>query len=311
MAAPLIVVALGGNAISPKGVDSVDAVWSNVRNVARAVVEAKRRGYNIVLTHGNGPQAGYLLEAIESLPPERPRQTLDIIVAMTQGWIGYLLTHSITVEARRLGVDVRSVAMLTRVLVDPSDPAFSNPTKPVGFYYSEQEARRLERERGWTMRPDPRGGYRRVVASPRPLDVVEHETVAKLARAGVIVVAAGGGGIPVTLDELEPVEAVVDKDLASSLLARLIEADRLVILTDVKGVALNYGKPGETWLGRVRVSQLKRYHAEGHFPPGSMGPKVEAAIEFVEATGRYAAIGHLQDALDVIELREGTIVEPG
>lgn len=310
MARPLIVVALGGNAISPKGVENVDAVWANVRRASRALLEAYLSGFNLIVTHGNGPQAGYLLEAIEALPHGRPRQTLDLVVAMTQGWIGYLIVHSILTEARRLNRDVTAVALVTRVLVDPNDEAFANPSKPVGFYYSAKEAEMLARERGWVMKPDPRGGYRRVVPSPKPIGIVEAPIIEKLARGGAIVVAVGGGGIPVSASDLSPVEAVIDKDLATSLLARLVGADRFIILTDVPGVAVNYRRPGEKWLSRVRVGELERYEREGHFPAGSMGPKVRAAIEFVKSTGRPAAIGSLNDAPRVIKLETGTIIEP-
>jgi carbamate kinase len=307
---PLIVVALGGNAISPRGVEDASTVWSNVRKAASAIINAYLDGYRIVVTHGNGPQAGYLLEAIESLPPERPRLTLDIIDAMTQGWIGYLLVHSIHMEAARRGLEVEAVAIVTRVAVDPNDEAFQNPTKPIGFYYTREEAERLALERGWTLKPDPRGGYRRVVPSPRPLRVLEASIVRRLAESGVIVVAAGGGGIPVSLRDLSPLEAVIDKDLASSLLASQISADRFVILTDVPGAAINYRKAGEKWLSEVSVAELKKYMAEGHFPPGSMGPKVAAAIQFVESTGRPAVIGSLESAADVINMRSGTRVLP-
>ena len=310
MARPLIVVALGGNAISPKGVESVDVVWANVRRASRALLEAYLSGFNLIVTHGNGPQAGYLLEAIEALPRGRPRQTLDLVVAMTQGWIGYLIVHSILIEARRMSRDVNAVALVTRVLVDPNDEAFANPSKPVGFYYSAKEAERLARERGWVMKPDPRGGYRRVVPSPKPIGVIEAPIIEKLARSGTIVVAVGGGGIPVSASDFSPVEAVIDKDLATSLLARLVGADRFIILTDVPGVAVNYRRPGERWLSRIHVDELERYAREGHFPAGSMGPKVQAAIEFVKATGRPAAIGSLDNAPRVIKLESGTIIEP-
>jgi carbamate kinase len=307
----LVVVALGGNAILRKGERGEPSeAWRNVRRAAAAIVEARRRGYHIVVTHGNGPQAGYLLEAIESLPRERPRQTLDIIDAMTQGWLGYLIQHAITLEARAKGVRVESATVVTRVIVSKSDPAFLNPSKPVGFYYSEEEARKLAAERGWVMKRDPRGGYRRVVPSPKPLRIVEAPIIESLAREGIVTVAVGGGGIPIA-EDLEPVEAVVDKDLASSVLARQIKADRLVILTDVPGVAINFGKPSQKWLHRLTVSEAERLLKEGHFPPGSMGPKVEASIEFARHTGNPAVIGDLDDAIRVIEMESGTIITPG
>ncbi|MEB3816423.1 MAG: carbamate kinase [Desulfurococcales archaeon] len=307
---PIIVVALGGNAILRKGEKgSPEESWRNARKAARALLEAYTRGYNLVVTHGNGPQAGYLLEAIESLPSERPRQTLDIIDAMTQGWLGYIIQHAITLEARRLHLNVRAVSLVTRVVVSKNDPAFRNPSKPVGFYYSEAEAEKLARERGWILKPDPRGGYRRVVPSPRPIDVIEHDIVKRLALEGTIVIAVGGGGIPVT-EDLEPVEAVVDKDLASSVLATRISAERLVILTDVPAIAVNFGKPNQKWLRRITTREARELLEKGEFPPGSMGPKVEAAIYFAERTCRRAVVGHLDEAVKVIDMKSGTIIEP-
>jgi len=304
----LVVVALGGNAILRRGERGEPGeAWRNVRRVAAAIVEAYRRGYRLVVTHGNGPQAGYLLEAIESLPSGRPRQTLDIIDAMTQGWLGYLIQHAITLEARARGIEADPVAIVTRVVVSRHDPAFLNPSKPVGFYYSEEDAWRLAAERGWVMKRDPRGGYRRVVPSPRPLRVIEAPIIESLARGGIITIALGGGGVPVS-EDLEPLEAVVDKDLASSVLARQIKADRLVILTDVPGVAIDFGKPSQRWLHKLTVGEAVRLLGEGQFPPGSMGPKVEASIEFVRHTGNPAVIGDLDDAIRVIEMESGTII---
>ena len=306
----LVVVALGGNAILRKGERGEPSeAWRNARRAARAVLEAYQRGYRIVVTHGNGPQAGYLLEAIESLPASRPRQTLDIIDAMTQGWLGYLIQHAITIEAQARGLDIPSASIVTRVVVSKSDPAFLSPSKPVGFYYTREEAERLARERGWVMKRDPRGGYRRVVPSPKPIKVIEAPVIESLARSGVITIAVGGGGIPVA-EDMEPVEAVVDKDLASSVLARQIHAERLIILTDVPGVAVDFGKPTQRWIRRMNVGEAERLLKEGQFPPGSMGPKVEAAIEFARATGQPAVIGDLDDAINVIEMRSGTIITP-
>jgi len=306
----LVVVALGGNAILRKGERGEPSeAWRNARRAARAVLEAYQRGYRIVVTHGNGPQAGYLLEAIESLPASRPRQTLDIVDAMTQGWLGYLIQHAITIEAQARGLDIPSASIVTRVVVSKSDPAFLSPSKPVGFYYTREEAERLARERGWVMKRDPRGGYRRVVPSPKPIKVIEAPVIESLARSGVITIAVGGGGIPVA-EDMEPVEAVVDKDLASSVLARQIHAERLIILTDVPGVAVDFGKPTQRWIRRMNVGEAERLLKEGQFPPGSMGPKVEAAIEFARATGQPAVIGDLDDAINVIEMRSGTIITP-
>ncbi|MFZ8794842.1 MAG: carbamate kinase [Acidilobaceae archaeon] len=309
----LLVVALGGNAITPRGSSgSPREQWEAVSSASRALASLVEEGFRLVVTHGNGPQVGYLMEAFDLLPPGTPRQTLDLAVAMTQGWIGFLIAHSLERELARRGLRRRVAVVPTRVLVSLEDPEFSNPSKYIGRYYGEEEAVRVSRELGWVMRRDPRGGYRRVVPSPRPLGILEVDVVRSLIDQGYIVVAAGGGGIPVAVvnGSLEPVEAVVDKDLTSSLLALELNADSLVILTDVPGVAVNYRRPGELWLRRVKVSELKKYYEDGEFPSGSMGPKVLAAINFVERTGRRAHIGLLDEALEVVKGLKGTVVEP-
>ncbi|MEB3764568.1 MAG: carbamate kinase [Desulfurococcales archaeon] len=306
----LVVIALGGNALlRKKDSGHPEEQWRNVSRAAEQLAEIAREGINLVITHGNGPQVGYLLEAFEALPASKPRQSLDIAVAMTQGWIGYLLQHSLSRYLARLGVSRDVVSIVTRVVVDRDDPAFANPTKFVGSYYSREEAERLSREKGWVMRPDPRGGWRRVVPSPRPVDIIEKNVIRSLALSGVITIAVGGGGIPVDKD-LTPVEAVIDKDLASSLLARLINADRFVILTDVPGIAIDYGKPTQRWLKEVSKDKLKELYEKGLFPPGSMGPKVKAIIEYVEHTGNTAVIGALEEASRVYRLESGTVIYP-
>ncbi|MEB3789427.1 MAG: carbamate kinase [Desulfurococcales archaeon] len=306
----LVVIALGGNALlRKKDSGHPEEQWRNVSLAAEQLAEIAREGISLVITHGNGPQVGYLLEAFESLPASKPRQSLDIAVAMTQGWIGYLLQHSLSKYLVKLRVRRDVVSIVTRVVVDKNDPAFTNPTKFVGSYYSREEAERLSREKGWIMRPDPRGGWRRVVPSPRPIDIVEKNVIRSLALNGVITVAVGGGGIPVDKD-LTPVEAVIDKDLASSLLARLIDADRFVILTDVPGIAIDYGKPTQRWLREISKDELKELYEKGLFPPGSMGPKVKAIIEYVEHTGNTAVIGALEEASRVYRLESGTIIYP-
>ncbi|MEB3760342.1 MAG: carbamate kinase [Desulfurococcales archaeon] len=306
----LVVIALGGNALlRKKDSGHPEEQWRNVSLAAEQLAEIAREGISLVITHGNGPQVGYLLEAFESLPASKPRQSLDIAVAMTQGWIGYLLQHSLSKYLAKLRVRRDVVSIVTRVVVDKNDPAFTNPTKFVGSYYSREEAERLSREKGWIMRPDPRGGWRRVVPSPRPIDIVEKNVIRSLALNGVITVAVGGGGIPVDKD-LTPVEAVIDKDLASSLLARLIDADRFVILTDVPGIAIDYGKPTQRWLREISKDELKELYEKGLFPPGSMGPKVKAIIEYVEHTGNTAVIGALEEASRVYRLESGTIIYP-
>jgi len=309
--ANLVVAALGGNAILPKGARGApEEQWATARRAATALIPILREGTRLVVTHGNGPQVGYLLEAMESLPPEVPRQTLDLAVAMTQGWIGFILQHSLEREARASGLEVSAAALVSRTMVRRGDPAFSMPSKPVGRFYSRGDAERLARERGWVLAPDPRGGYRRVVPSPRPLRVLEAPLIERLARdSGLVVVGVGGGGVPVD-ENLEPVEAVVDKDLASYVLARDINATHFIILTDVPGVAIDYGTPRQRWLRELPADEALKMVEEGVFPAGSMGPKVEAAARFVLETGGYAAIGRLEDAYDVYLGRAGTRITP-
>jgi carbamate kinase len=309
----LLVIALGGNAILKKGErGSPEEQWNNVLRAAKALANIVVNENKIIITHGNGPQVGYLAEAVDSISDKVPPQTLDILVAMTQGWLGYLIQHALQEELRRRNVKRDVVTVVTRVVVDKNDPGFKNPTKYIGRYYEKEEAERIAKERGWVFKPDPRGGYRRVVPSPMPIDVLESDVIAKLAREGVIVIAVGGGGIPVIKENntYRPIEAVIDKDLASSVLAVKVRADKFIILTDVEGVALNYGKPNEIWLKEVYIDDLERYYKEGHFPPGSMGPKVLAAINFVKKTNKVAIIGSLEQASEVINEKSGTLILP-
>ncbi len=305
-----LVLALGGNAILRKGEKGTpEEHWRNINSSARLIAPAVR-GYETVVTHGNGPQVGYLAEAFYCISSKAPIQSLDAAVAMTQGWLGYMISHALEAAARDLGFELKSTTIVTRVYVSRRDPEFSKPSKPVGPFYTKEEAERLSRERGWVLSRDPRGGFRRLVPSPAPIDILDVGPIEDALSKGYVTVAVGGGGIPIAVEDGMPVEAVVDKDLASSLLARKIDADRLVILTDVPGVAINYGRPDEKWIKRVSVGELEEYLEQGHFPPGSMGPKVKAVIDFIRATGGTASIGSLDDAQNVIKGRSGTLVHP-
>lgn len=308
----LVVVALGGNALLPPGSrGTIEDQWRAARGAASALADAIEAGYTLVITHGNGPQVGLLMEAFESLPPDRARPTLDLAVAMTQSWIGMMIASSLERELARRGLKARAVVIPTRVLVSREDPAFRKPTKPIGRSFSPQEAEILERERGWVMGRDPRGGYRRLVPSPTPLKILDADAIKAALAAGFVPIAVGGGGVPVAVDgEMSFVEAVIDKDLASSILAAEIGAQRFVILTDVPGVAVDFGRESQRWLKSVSAEELRALYEAGHFPEGSMGPKVLAAIRFVEKTGREAAIGHLEEARDVIAGASGTVVRP-
>lgn len=294
-----IVVALGGNALLRRGEPlTAENQRANIRRAASILAELAMAGHSLVITHGNGPQVGLLaLQAAASA--ERPFP-LDVLDAESAGMIGYVLQQE-------LGNALRGrhfATLLTQVRVDPRDPAFASPTKPIGPVYDEATARRLAAERGWQIARD-NDKWRRVVPSPRPLAILEIEVLTFLVDHGVIVICAGGGGIPVV--ELENgsiagVEAVVDKDLASSLLARQLKADLMMLLTDVDAVYLHFGKPQARRLDCVTTSEL----SPAEFPAGSMGPKVTAAIEFAEASGKLAAIGRLEDAVDIVKGTKGT-----
>ncbi len=316
-----IVVAFGGNAFQTKGEPGTpENYWRNAYRSAEFLVRIIEEGYKVAITHGNGPQVGIIAEWMLAgkTSKDLPVMTLDIAGAMSQGWLGYLIQQSLynkLVEKKLLGNVVKGViTIVTQTLVDHNDPAFQNPTKYIGPWYSEEEAKKLAKEFNWTVKPDPRGGWRRVVPSPDPKGHVEIEAIKKLLDEGFIVIASGGGGIPVYIggdNMLYGVEAVIDKDLAGERLASAIGADIFMILTDVDKVYLNYGKPDQKPLDKMTVSEAKKYYSEGHFKPGSMGPKVLAAIRFIENGGKEAVIAHLQQAYDALKGRTGTRVVPG
>lgn len=305
MPEPLMLIALGGNALIRKGqrgtaAEQLENLLAPMRQVAR--LSRRRR---IVITHGNGPQAGNLLLQQESCA-EVPDMPLEIVVAMTQGQIGYMIESTLDTALMEIGVETEQlfVSLISYVVVDEHDPAFRNPTKPIGPVYSAAEAR----GRPYAVRETAGGGWRRVVASPEPLAVVEQREIKRLIEMGFIVICLGGGGIPVVRRErrFQGVEAVIDKDLASSVLARDIGADLFLIATDVPGAALDFGRPGERLLKRVPLAEIKGHLAAGHFPPGSMGPKVEALVRYVEATGGRGVICHLEEIEAAADGRAGT-----
>ena len=309
----LVTIALGGNAFLQKGQKgTVEEQWDNVVKAMKQVADIIEKGYRVILTHGNGPQVGNILEWMDALREKIPPLTMDFANAMTQGWIGYMIQQALTNELRRRGVNKHVVTVVNRVLVRKDDLAFQNPTKYVGPYYDEETAKRIAKEKGWAMKLDPRGGWRRVVPSPDPIGNVEIEAIRTLLRNGFIVVASGGGGIPVIEEkgEIKGVEAVIDKDLAGERLASLVGADYFVIVTDVEGVYLHFRTPQQKLLRKLTVSKAEKLYKEGHFPPGSMGPKVLAAIRFIKNGGKRAAIGHLYKALDTLEGRTGTTIVP-
>ena len=309
-----IVVALGGNALIRRGEEGSTTVQRhNLLGAARALAELEAQGHELVLTHGNGPQVGYLAIEADAARDVVPPPPLDVLVAESQGQIGYLLAQALTAQLKLGGRNRLVAAVLTQTVVDPADPAFGAPSKPVGPMYDEATARALADQHAWTIAPDG-GGWRRVVPSPLPLDIVESEGIRALVAANVIVIASGGGGIPVsrrTDGVLDGVEAVVDKDLAAVVLALKVDADALLLLTDVNAVQLGWGSPDLIPIRQLTLSAAAQGVADGTFAAGSMGPKVTAAAEFVRRSDRFAAIGALEDAVDVLNGRAGTtLVHP-
>lgn len=300
----VLVIALGGNALVKKGQKGTFREQvGNLKEIAPTIVRLSR-DYSIVLTHGNGPQVGTLYLQQESTP-SLPPYPLHACVAMTQSLIGYMIQQAIS----SVEPSMETVVVTTRVLVDRDDPAFKNPNKPIGPYYSEGEARFLEKNRGWKMTYVKGRGWRRVVPSPYPKKILELRVIKEVLGLNRIVVAVGGGGIPVVEDKngYRGVDAVIDKDLASSLLASEIGAEKFIIVTDVEGVYMDYGKPKARLLDKICVSEAIKLVEEGYFPPGSMGPKVEAAARFVMSTGKTAVIGLLDDLENVVNVLSGTV----
>lgn len=303
------VMALGGNAIlQPGQLGTVSEQIANIRLVCRQIAEVVAQGYRVVLTHGNGPQVGNILLQNELAEPVVPAMPLDVLGAESQGQLGYLLQRELRKELQARGLRQPVTSLVTQVVVDPRDPAFANPTKPVGPFYSEAEAAELMAARGWIMREDAGRGWRRVVPSPQPVRVVEMEIIRSLVEDGIIVIAAGGGGIPVaeTDEGLVGVEAVIDKDLAAQRLATDIGAEILALLTDVPYVYLHYRTPQQKRLNWVSVAEAETYLAAGHFPAGSMRSKVEGAIRFLRDGGERAVISALERAAGAIAGVEGT-----
>ena len=283
--------------------------FENTRKSLDGIVYCLKQGYGIVITHGNGPQVGNLLLMVEASRNQVPELPLGVCVADTEGAIGYMIQQSLTNRLRKEGLDRCVVTMLTQVIVDKHDKAFSNPTKPIGPFFSKEEAERFRKEKGWQIVEDSHRGYRRVVASPNPLKIVEERAVKSLLEAGDIVIAAGGGGIPVIMKEdgdLEGVDVVVDKDLASSVLARDIKADCLMMITGVEHVFLNFKQPNERALKALTVKEAERYLKEGQFPSGSMGPKIQAAINFLNWGGEVAIIAAIDKVKEALEGTTGT-----
>jgi carbamate kinase len=306
-----IVVALGGNAIIEEGTEgTIEEQFENTRKSMKAIVGMIAEGHKVVLTHGNGPQAGVHLIRNEAASGQVPPSPLNVIVADTQGSMGYMIAQSLANALLAEGIKKDVVTVVTQVEVDPNDPSMQNPSKYVGPFYKAEQVEKL-RDRGWVIKEDPMRGYRRVVPSPKPLDVVEKSIIKDLIDDGKIVIAVGGGGIPVKRDAdgmLSGVDAVIDKDRASALLANLIDADELIILTGVDKVAINFRKPDQQLFDRLTVQECEKYLAEGQFPKGSMGPKIEAACDFIRRGGARVIITSLENATAAVDGRAGTVI---
>ncbi len=314
-----ILIALGGNAIKQaheKG--TYEEQMRNVRYTCERLVKLIKMGHQLVITHGNGPQAGALLIQQETgvslgIPP----QPLDVVNAMTQGQIGYMIQQNLMNLLKKEGINIPVATVATQVLVNKDDPDFQDPSKPVGPFYTKEEAEKLKQEHPhWVIKkvkPGEGKVYRRVVPSPDPIKIIEADAIKRMVNTGIIVIASGGGGIPVVEKEdgtLEGIEAVIDKDKAGERLAEVVEPDIFLILTDVEKAYLNYGKPDQKPIDKMTVSEAKKYLAEGHFLPGSMGPKVEACIRFLEWGGKRAIITSLDRAVEAIEGKTGTHIVP-
>lgn len=307
-----IVIALGGNALGTNLPEQMAAV----KTTARAIVDLIEDGNEVVICHGNGPQVGMIQNAMTELTRSDPEKyipcPLSVCVAMSQGYIGYDLQNALREEMLDRGIDKGAATVLTQVEVDPNDPAFQNPTKPIGSFMTEAEARIMERERDYHVVEDAGRGWRRVVASPEPKAIVEIDTIRSLVNTDHVVVACGGGGIPVFPTEghhLKGAAAVIDKDFAAAVLAKQLDADLLIILTAVEKVAIHFGKPDQQWLDRLTPESAREYIRAGEFAPGSMLPKVEAALSFAESKpGRQALITLLEKARDGIHGKTGTMV---
>lgn len=310
----IALIAFGGNAILPnnkKGLQKEQ--MKEARKAASLMIDVVKKGFELIIVHGNGPQVGNLLIQMEEAVNKVPPFSVEVCDAMTEGSMGYMIEKALINELRKNSLDKEVVTLITQVIVDKHDKAFDNPTKPVGPFYSKYRAQMLAREKKWTMKEDAGRGYRKVVPSPNPIDIVPKRVVKELVNSGKIVIVAGGGGIPVVINGrglFEGVEAVIDKDYAASLIAREVNVDLFIILTNVARVCLNFGKPDETTIHEMTVGEAQKYLSQGQFPPGSMEPKIKAAIEYIKHGGKEVLItsaGHLRSSLIN---RSGTKIKP-
>ncbi|HEY5932076.1 MAG TPA: carbamate kinase [Nitrospira sp.] len=308
----LAVVAVGGNAlIRDKAHESIPDQSREAAITTHHIAEMIAAGWNVVITHGTGPQVGFIMRRSELALEEVPPVPMDYADADLQGGIGYMFLKALYNEFRKQKIDRKAVAIITQTLVDRNDPAFADPSKPIGSHMDEETAQRLARRQGWIVKDDAGRGWRRIVPSPQPKTIVELAAIKTLAQAGFVVIACGGGGIPVVEDDegnLNGVEAVIDKDLASSLLARGIGADLLLVSTGVEKVAINFNKPDRRWLDRMTVAEAKKHYADDQFDKGSMGPKIQAVIEFIEGGGQTGLITNPENIGRALAGETGTFI---
>lgn len=309
----IALIAFGGNAILPDNQKGLQLEQiKNAQKAARLMIHVVKKGYDLIIVHGNGPQVGNILlqmeEAINKIPPF----SLEVCDAMTEGSMGFMLEKAIINELRKNSLDKEVTTLITQVVVDKNDSAFANPTKPVGPFYSKYRAHMLTRQKKWTMIEDAGRGYRKVVPSPKPIDIVPKRVIRDLVFSGKIVIAAGGGGIPVIINGrglFQGVEAVIDKDYAASLIAREVKVDLFIILTNVERVYLNYGQADEKAINVMGVDQAQTYLSQGQFPPGSMGPKIKAAIEYIQNGGKEVLITSANYLKAALINRSGTKIK--
>jgi len=307
-----VVVALGGNAITREYEEgNIAQQFKNTRQSLKSVVKLIKRENRVIITHGNGPQVGNALIRVEESRNVVPPIPLGVIVADLEGGMGYMIEQCLQNKLNEHQIKKSVITVLTQVLVDQNDPSISNPSKFVGPFFKEEQVKELQTERGWVVKEDPGRGFRRVVPSPIPLEIVEKDIIKLLVSNDVIVVAAGGGGIPVHRKKsgwLEGVDGVIDKDRVSAVLARDIDADELIILTGVDKVSIYFNKPNQKKIDTLSVEQAKKYMEEGHFPKGSMGPKIQSAINFLESGGKKVIITSIDKAADALEGKNGTVI---
>jgi len=311
MSKKLAVIAIGGNAVNRPGeLPSAENMLKNISETASYLADMIEKDYDIVITHGNGPQVGNILIQQDIAKEKVPPFPMDINGAMTQGYLGYMIVKSLKNILIERGIEKEIASVVTQIIVDEKDERFKKPSKPVGPFYTEKEGKQLQEEKGWDFKEDSGRGWRRVVPSPIPLEVIEKKSIQKLVDEDFLVVAGGGGGIPVVKKDgkIIGVEAVIDKDRASALMAKDLKADEFIILTAVEKVSLNFGKENQKDLEKITVEETEKYIKEGHFAPGSMLPKIEACLSFVKESGKPALITDMQKLTEALEGKTGTTI---